>query len=133
MTMNKGSKLKAGWLKILKNEKMLLTDSRNVNSVNMVRSSLHDTSNRTTSKQKHSENTATRMKQDEKAVQDINSYITEFGCDPFDTHKPKLRALQSGVLASAELVNDFESAHMAGEDLFGEFCNDRMLSDNISF
>jgi len=30
MTMNKGSKMKAGWLKILKNKKMLLTTTRNV-------------------------------------------------------------------------------------------------------
>ena len=37
MTMNKGSKMKAGWLKILKNERMLLTNTRTVNMVNRVR------------------------------------------------------------------------------------------------
>ncbi|KAG1664228.1 hypothetical protein GQR58_019910 [Nymphon striatum] len=133
MTMNKGSKLKAGWLKILKNEKVLLTDSRNVNSVNRVRSAMHDLANCTTSKQKHSENTATRLKQDEQAVQDIDNCITEFGCDPFNLEKPQLRSLQSGVLASTALVDDFESAHKAGEKLFEKFCNDRMLSDKSSF
>ncbi|KAG1648975.1 hypothetical protein GQR58_029417 [Nymphon striatum] len=97
MTMNKGSKLKAGWLKILKNEKR------------------------------------TRLKQDEQAVQDIDNCITEFGCDPFNLEKPQLRSLQSGVLASTALVDDFESAHKASEKLFEKFCNDRMLSDKISF
>ena len=55
--MNKGSKMKAGWLRILKKEKMLLIDSRNVNSVNRVRSSLHAVAKSTISKQQHTENT----------------------------------------------------------------------------
>ena len=36
-TMNKGSKLKSGWLAILKNEKQLLSNTRNVNNVKQVR------------------------------------------------------------------------------------------------
>jgi hypothetical protein len=36
-TMNKGSKLKAGWHSILKNEKQLLVDTRNVNSIGRIR------------------------------------------------------------------------------------------------
>ena len=32
-TMNKGSKLKAGWLAILNNENQLFCDSRNVNNI----------------------------------------------------------------------------------------------------
>ncbi len=39
----------AGWLRILKTEKMLLTDSRNMNYVNQVRSSMHAIANSTTS------------------------------------------------------------------------------------
>ncbi|KAG0718244.1 Aromatic-L-amino-acid decarboxylase [Chionoecetes opilio] len=49
------------------------------------------------------------------------------------TDNPNLRFLQSGVLASTALVDDFESAHHDGEDVFRIFCNDRMLSDNIPF
>ena len=41
MSMNKGSKLMAGRIKISKNEKMLLTHTRTVNIVNRVRPSLH--------------------------------------------------------------------------------------------
>jgi len=36
-TMNKGSKLKSGWLAILNNEKQVLSNNRNVNNVNRVR------------------------------------------------------------------------------------------------
>ena len=76
--------MKAGWLRILKNEKMLLIDSRNVNYVNRVRSSLHAIANSTISKQQHTENTKTRIKRDEQAVKDICSCITELECDPFN-------------------------------------------------
>jgi len=93
MTMNKGSKLKAGWLRILKNEKMLLVDTRIANSVNQVRSSLHNTAKSIATRQQHSENTATRLKVDEEAVQNIDSCISEFGCDPFDIDHPQLRSL----------------------------------------
>ena len=37
MTMNKGSKMKAGWLRILKNEQMLLSHVRNANLINRIR------------------------------------------------------------------------------------------------
>lgn len=94
MTMNKGSKMKAGWLKILRNEKMLLTTTRNVNSVNRVRAALHTLAQMKISSQSHTENTPSRLNIDEKAVQDLDSCITEFDCDPFDLDKPQLRSLR---------------------------------------
>lgn len=133
MTMNKGSKMKAGWLKILKNEKMLLTDTRNVNHVNRVRASLHVMANLKSFSQSHSENSPSRKKIDEQAVQDLDGCITEFNCDPFDLDNPTLRSLQAGALASDELVADFESAHEDGEKLVKDFFNDRMFSENKSF
>ena len=36
-TMNKGSKMKSGWLSILQNEKQLLVHSRNVHNVALIR------------------------------------------------------------------------------------------------
>ncbi len=42
MTMNKGSKLKAGWLSILRNEKQLLSDTRNANNLGRVCAVLHN-------------------------------------------------------------------------------------------
>ena len=41
MTMNRGFKMKAGWMHILKNEEMLLSHTINANSVNRVRAALH--------------------------------------------------------------------------------------------
>ena len=83
-TINKGSKLKVGWLRILKNEKMLLVDTRNAAFMCKVRSSMHNTAKSKTLRQQHSENTVTHLKRDEKAVQNIVNCITESGCDPFD-------------------------------------------------
>jgi len=133
MTMNKGSKMKAGWLKILRNEKMLLTTTRNVNSVNRVRAALHTLAQMKTSALKHIENTPSRLKIDEQVVQDLDSCITEFDCDPFDLDKPQLRALVSGVVASGDLVRDFESAHEDGETRVTQFFRERMFLQNTPF
>ena len=48
-------------------------------------------------------------------MQDLSSCINEFNCDPFDLTKPTLKSLQSGMIASEELVKDFETAHDDGE------------------
>lgn len=42
MTMNKGSKLKAGWLSILRNEKQLMTDTSNANNLGRIRVAVHN-------------------------------------------------------------------------------------------
>ena len=133
MTMNKGSKMKAGWKRILKNEKMLLTHTRTVNSVNRVRSSLHALADLTESSKGHKENTTARLLLDERGVQDLDNCITEFDCDPFDLSKPVLRSLQSGMIAPDELVQDFDSAHDDGEALVQTFFTERMFSNEKQF
>ena len=101
MTMNKGSKMKAGWKNILKNETMLLCHSRNANFVNRIRVSLHKAANlKSSNSQFHKENAKRRLKSDELAVQDLESCIVEFDCNPFDPSYPTLRTLQSGEIAS---------------------------------
>ena len=50
-------------------------------------------------------------------MQDLSGCINEFDCDPFDLTKPTLKFLQSGMIASEELVKDFETAHDDGEGL----------------
>ena len=50
------------------------------------------------------------MKKDEQAVQDLLACIVEFVADPFDPSNPTLRSLQSGLLATPELVTDFRMA-----------------------
>ena len=48
--------------------------------------------------------------EDEQVVQDIQACMKDFGADPFDTSLPTLRSLQSGIIASPELVHDFTTA-----------------------
>ena len=117
MTMNKGSKMNAGWLRILKNEQMLFSHVWNANLINRIRVCLQVIANIEETSRCHAENSTSRLRIDEQAVQDLSSCINEFDCDPFDLTKPTLRSLQSGMIASEELVKDFEIAHDDGEAL----------------
>ena len=133
MTMNKGSKMKAGWKHILKNEKMLLAHTKTTNACNKVRNSLHVLANLKDSSKDHRENCKKRLQRDEKGVQDLDKCLGEFDCDPFDETKPTLRSLQSGMMASDQLVVDFENAHKDGEVLVQSFFKERMFSDEKNF
>ena len=55
------------------------------------------------------------MKKDEQAVQDLLACIVEFVANPFDPSNPTLRSLQSGLLATSELVTDFRMALQHGK------------------
>eukprot|EP00794_Sanderia_malayensis_P017851 gene17851-19634_t len=133
MTMNKGSKMKAGWKRILQNEKMLMIHTRNANSVNRVRVALHAMANLRKATKGHRENSTFRLKTDEQVVQDIDKCLTEFNSKPFDLSNDTLRTLQSGMIASDKLVHDFETAHRDGEVLATKFFNERMFSNEKSF
>ena len=60
MMMNKGSKMKAGWLRILKNEQMLLSHVRNANLINRIRVCVHVIANREETSRCHAENSTSR-------------------------------------------------------------------------
>ena len=84
-TMNKGSKLKSGWLTFVNNEKQLLSSTQNGNDVNKVRTVMHNHANSKQSmKRKHVDSTCSKIKKDEQAVQDLCACITEFKCDPWN-------------------------------------------------
>ena len=86
MTMNKGSKMKAGWKIILKTETMLLSHTRNANFINRIRVSMHKlVESKKANKHIHKENQTGRFKADEKGVQDLANCFVEFECDPFDS------------------------------------------------
>ena len=134
MTMNKGSKMKAGWKNILKNETMLVCHTRTANFVNRIRVSLHKVANlKSSTSEQHRENTRMRLKYDELAVQDLENCIAEFNCNPFDPINSNLRTLQSGEVASLQLAEDFKTALHDGEKLFQTFLKDRMFSRNKLF
>ena len=106
VTMNKSSKLKSGWLSILKNEKLLLVHSRNANNVIVIRSDVHDFINQKKNVHKHTDSTPHGLRFDEQLVQDLLQCIEEFDCNLFDAASPTLHTLQSAIPASQKLIND---------------------------
>jgi hypothetical protein len=131
-TMNKGSKMKSGWLSILQNEKQLLVHSRNVNNVARIRSAHNALANRKEAKRKHTECGLKRMREDEQCVQNLIACMNEFDAFPFDPASPTLCTLQSAMPASDEFVADFNSAHAAGEEKLTRFLQERVFSKNTS-
>ncbi|MPC31492.1 hypothetical protein E2C01_024783 [Portunus trituberculatus] len=56
------------------------------------------------------------MKKDEQAVQDLQHCMKEFSTEPFGKSSPSLRSLQSGLVASPQLVQHFNTAFQDGQD-----------------
>ena len=133
-TMNKGSKLKSGWLAILFNEKQLLSNTRNVNNVNRIRASVYRHANcKKQAAVKHTDCAKSKMKKDEQTIQDLSACLTEFKCDPFDhDNDQELRSLQSGIPASDVLASDFKSAKEDGTTKVEEFLKERVYSKTKS-
>ncbi|KAL8591125.1 hypothetical protein ACOMHN_063749 [Nucella lapillus] len=131
-TMNKGSKMKSGWLSILQNEKQLLVHSRNVNNVARIRTAYNVMANQEHSKRLHEKCGPKRMREDEQCVQDLVACMHEFDSSPFDPSSPTLRTLQSAMPASDELVEDFNMALAAGEEKLTNFLRNRVFSKNTS-
>ena len=132
-TMNKGSKLKSGWLAILNNEKQLLSNTRNVNNINRVRRAVHHQANRKSHrKAEHADCSSSKIRKDEQAVQDISSCLNEFECDPFDHTNQTLRSLQSGIPASDSLAVDLASAKEDGRSKVKKFMDERVYSKTNS-
>ena len=132
-TMNKGSKLKNGWIAILNNEKQLAANVLNANNVNRVRGVVLKHANQKKRNTKHADCSKSRMKADEKAVQDISDCFREFSCDPFDLSNTKLRSLQSGIPASEALIADFKSAKPEEEAWVADFTEQCIYSKQRSY
>ena len=75
---------------------MLCAHIRSGNYINKLRTTLHNIFNMKAYESGHKENTSTRLKANELGVQDINSYIAEFNCDPFDPVNDRIRTSHSG-------------------------------------
>ena len=131
-TMNKGSKMKSGWLSILQNEKQLLVHSRNVNNVAQIRAAHNALANRKEAKRKHKDCGPKRMQEDEQCVQNLVACLHEFDSFPFNPASTTLRTLQSAMPAPDELTVDFHSAHAAGEEKLTRFLEDRVFSKQTS-
>ena len=127
MTMNKGSKMKAGWQRILVNEVILCANIKSTNHINQLRVKLH-IADMKSHKSGHKENTASRIKLDELGVQDIDACIVDFNCDPFDPENVQLRSRQSGQLVSKEVEDDLLSAYEDGETKVKEFFEEHIFT-----
>ena len=128
VTMNKDSKLKSGWLSILKNEKQLLVHSRNCKNIACIRNALHCHIGTKKGVYKHTESSPRRLKEDEQVVQDLLNCISEFESFPFDSAAPILRTLQSAIPASDKLTADLKSAYADGEAKLMKFLEEHVFT-----
>ena len=126
--MNRGSKLKSGWLSILKNEKQVLVHSRNVNNIGRIRAAHNAAAKRKSSDWKHTECHPKRLRLDEECVQNIVDCLQEYDAYPFDPDSPILRTMQSGVHAPSDLVADFKSAREDGENQLESLLEEQIYS-----
>ena len=134
MTMNKGSKMKADWKNILKNETMLLSHTRTANFISRVRVSMHKLADsKKANKHVHKENKTGWLKADEKGVQDLANCFAEFECDPFDSTHTVVMPLHFREVASVKLEEDFATAHTQGEKLVADFFKERIFSRDKEF
>ncbi|KAJ4940036.1 hypothetical protein JOQ06_029467 [Pogonophryne albipinna] len=127
-TMNLNSKLKQGWLQLLQNEKQLFSTTRNANNVARVKAALKRNLKCQRRHRKHVECQPARMRKDEQAVQDLQACMKDFDAVPFDISSPKLRSLQSGLVASPELVHDLKSALPHGQAQAGTLMQERVFT-----
>ena len=127
-TMNLNSKLKQGWLQLLQNEKQLFSTTRNVNNVARVKATVNQNLKCQRRHRKHVECQPARMKKDEQAVQDLQTCLKDFDAEPFDISSPTLRSLQSGLVASPQLVHDLKTALSDGQAQVETFLHERVFT-----
>lgn len=88
VTMNKGSKVKAGCLAIMKIEKQLTVNTKNANNIGRVRACLQQHIQGTEHQVKHIECAPIRRRVNEKVVQNLIACMEEFNSYPFDPSMP---------------------------------------------
>ena len=67
-------------------------------------------------------------KKDEQAIQDLQACMTEFDADQIDKSKPTMRSLQSGLVASPELVKNFKVALTDGRTQAENLLQERVFT-----
>lgn len=89
---------------------MLFTQTKTADSVSRVRSSFHSLADITNSSKGHTGNSTKRRE-----IHHLDRCVIEFDCDLFHEIKPILRSHQTGMVASYQLIEDFETAHADGK------------------
>lgn len=128
ITMNLNSKLKQGWLYLFAKREAAVLCNRNVNNVARAKAAVKRNVKYERLNRKHVECQPTRMKKDEQAVQDLQHCMKEFSAEPFHNSSPSLRSLQSGLIASPQLVQDFNTAFQDDHDQVETLLNERVFT-----
>ena len=129
MAMNKGSKMKGGWNGITHNEEALQVNTKVINNITKVKESLKEVANTNKGQYSHVECSPAQMRKDVKTVEILIGTLQEQNANPWYTEIPTLRSLESGLLASEELVKDFDSAKEEGEKHGTKFFEERVLTN----
>ena len=128
VTMNLCSKLKAGWLRLLQNEKQLFVTATNANNVLRVKSTIKTKLKTKVRDQSHAECQPARMKKDEQAVANILSTLTQFDAQPFDKNNSVLSSRHSGIPATPELIQNLTLALREGKSTVETLLSERVFS-----
>ena len=126
MTMNKGSKIKGGWIGITNNLAMVKNQCLTVNKVTTAKKTLQHLTETRRRDADHNENSAYRRAKDEKVIQDLDACLEEWKCDPRDLSDTNPRSMQSGYPAETMLVEDLETAHTDGEEIVQKILKERI-------
>ena len=94
-----------------------------------VKGSLKESANIKIRKYDHTECSPARMVKDAKAIENMMNALQEWDANPWDTTIQSLHSLESGLLASEELVKDFYSAKEEGEKQVKLFFDERILTN----
>ena len=89
-TMNKGSKIKGGWIGITQNEEALQTNTKVVNNIAKVKESVKVIADISKRRYNHIECSPSHMKKDEETVQGIMKALQEWNSNPWN---PDITAL----------------------------------------
>ena len=90
MTMNKGSKMKGGWIGITQNEEALHTNTKVVNIIAKVKECVKVIADISKRRYKHIKCSPARMKKDEEAVQGVMKALLEWNSNPWDPNRTSI-------------------------------------------
>ena len=100
MIMNKGSKMKGGWIGITHNEEALQVNTKIINNITKAKESLKEVVNIKKRQYCPIKCFPARMIKDVKTVEISIGTLQEWNANPWNTEIPTLCSLQSGLLAS---------------------------------
>ena len=128
VTLNKGSKMKYGWVGFTKNQGMRYIHAKTISKIKSTRQALKAAANIKEKDCSHSEDFPANSRLAVKHVQDLSCYIYEWNCDLFDEQHKDFKLLESRLLESPSLVEDFSVAYKQVQSFLKEIIFSRQRS-----